>query len=230
MSYCNNCRLKIKTNKNICPLCLKELNNDNKELNNDNDEKIIYEEYHSYEWFYKLQKKINAEKIVLLSSLSVIIALIIINISTSSKYNWAVISVISILCSYFTYICFTANTLYLRQKLLIEFFILSSLIIIIDIFTGFYKWSFNYAVPFLSLGLNIAMFMIAVIDRKYFNEYVSYIISASFISILMIILPLFHFVLWSSLSALGVGIIIILAMLILFNADFISSVRKIFHL
>ena len=42
MAYCNNCRLKIKTNRNICPLCLKELNN--------NDNEIINEEYHSYEW------------------------------------------------------------------------------------------------------------------------------------------------------------------------------------
>ncbi len=222
MSYCNNCKLEIKTNKDICPLCLKELNN--------NDNKLIYEEYHSYEWFYKLQKKINVQKIVLLSSLTAIIALIIINISTNSKYNWAVISIISILSAYFTYVCFTASTLYLRQKLLIEFFILIPLIIIIDIFTGFYKWSFNYAIPFLSIGLNIAMFLIDVIDRKYFNEYVSYVISISFISILMIILPLFHFVFWSSLSALGVGIIIILAMLILFNIDFISSIVKIFHL
>ena len=82
----------------------------------------------------------------------------------------------------------------------------------------------------MSIGLNIAMFLIDVIDRKYFNEYVSYVISISFISILMIILPLFHFVFWSSLSALGVGIIIILAMLILFNIDFISSIVKIFHL
>lgn len=222
MAYCNNCRLKIKTNRNICPLCLKELNNNN------ND--VIIEEYHSYEWFYKMQKKINAQKIVLLSSLAAIIALIIINISTNSKYNWAVISVISILCSYFTYVCFTADTLYLRQKLLIEFFILMPLVIVIDIFTGFYKWSFNYVIPFFSLGLNIAMFLIAVIDRKYFNEYVSYIMSASFISIIMIILPLFHFVLWSSLSALGGGIIIILAMLILFRIDFVSSIIKIFHI
>ncbi|MEI0493122.1 DUF6320 domain-containing protein [Brachyspira intermedia] len=222
MAYCNNCRLKIKTNRNICPLCLKELNN--------NDNNIINEEYHSYEWFYEMQKKINAQKIVLLSSLAAIIVLIIVNISTNSKYNWAVISVISILCSYFTYVCFTADTLYLRQKLLIEFFILMPLVIVIDIFTGFYKWSFNYVIPFLSLGLNIAMFLIAVIDRKYFNEYVSYIMSASFISIMMIILPLFNFVLWSSLSALGGGIIIILAMLILFRIDFISSIIKIFHI
>ncbi|ELV05350.1 DUF6320 domain-containing protein, partial [Brachyspira hampsonii] len=87
-----------------------------------------------------------------------------------------------------------------------------------------------YVIPFLALGLNIAMFLIAVIDRKYFNEYVSYIVSASFISIMIIILPLFHFVLWSSLSALGGGIIIILAMLILFRIDFISSIIKIFHI
>ena len=222
MAYCNNCRLKIKTNRNICPLCLKELNN--------NDNNIINEEYHSYEWFYEMHKKINAQKIVLLSSLAAIIVLIIVNISTNSKYNWAVISVISILCSYFTYVCFTADTLYLRQKLLIEFFILMPLVIVIDIFTGFYKWSFNYVIPFLSLGLNIAMFLIAVIDRKYFNEYVSYIMSASFISIMMIILPLFNFVFWSSLSALGGGIIVILAMLILFRIDFISSIIKIFHI
>ena len=176
-----------------------------------------------------MQKKINAQKIVLLSSLAAIIVLIIVNISTNSKYNWAVISVISILCSYFTYVCFTADTLYLRQKLLIEFFILMPLVIVIDIFTGFYKWSFNYVIPFLSLGLNIAMFLIAVIDRKYFNEYVSYIMSASFISIMMIILPLFNFVFWSSLSALGGGIIVILAMLILFRIDFISSIVKIFN-
>ena len=49
MAYCDNCKLEIETNKNICPLCLKEINSDNK--------KIVYEEYHSYDWFYKMQKK-----------------------------------------------------------------------------------------------------------------------------------------------------------------------------
>ena len=34
MAYCNNCRLKIKTNRNICPLCLKELNNNDNEIIN----------------------------------------------------------------------------------------------------------------------------------------------------------------------------------------------------
>ncbi|PCG20605.1 DUF6320 domain-containing protein, partial [Brachyspira sp. G79] len=145
-------------------------------------------------------------------------------------YNWAVISVISIICAYLTYICFTASTLYIRQKLLIEFFILTPLIIIIDIFTGFHKWSLNYAVSFLSLALNIAMLLIAVIDRKYFNEYVSYIISSSFISMLMISLPLFNFYYLSSLLAFSFAIIVILTMIILFNADFISSLKKIFHL
>ena len=74
------------------------------------------------------------------------------------------------------------------------------------------------------------MFLIAVIDRKYFNEYVSYILSSSLISILIIILPLFDFVLWSSLSAFGVSLIVIIAMLILFNNEFVSSLRKIFHI
>ena len=221
MFYCSSCKLKIKTKK--CPLCLQEVNS--KDAVND-----IIEEYHSYEWYYDIQKKVNAKKIVLLSSLAAIIILIIVNISTASKYNWLVISASSIVCAYLTYLCFTASTLYIRQKLLIEFFILLPLIIIVDVFTGFYKWSFNYAVPFLSLGLNIAMFLIAVIDRKYFNEYVSYILSSSLISILIIILPLFDFVLWSSLSAFGVSLIVIIAMLILFNNEFVSSLRKIFHI
>ncbi|WP_295163497.1 DUF6320 domain-containing protein [uncultured Brachyspira sp.] len=224
MAYCINCRLEIKTNKGICPLCFRELNN------NGENKKIMYEEYHSYEWFYNKQKRVNAKRLVLLSALISIIILIIINISSKSRYNWAVISIMSILSGYFTYVCFTADTLYLRQKLLIEFFILFPLLIIIDIFTGFCKWSFNYAVPFLSLALNIAMLLIAVIDNKYFNEYMSYIISSSFISILMIILPLFHFERLSSLSAFAGGISVILTMLIFFNTDFILSIKKIFHL
>lgn len=223
MPYCNNCKLEIKTNKNMCPLCLKELNN------NDNN-RLIYEEYPSYENFYIEQKKINAKKIVLLSSLIAITALIIVNMATSSKYDWLLISASSIAAGYFTYICFTAKTLYLRQKLLIEFFIIFPLIIIIDICIGFHKWSLNYTVPFLSMALNIAMFIISLIDHKYFNEYGSYIISASFISMLMLIIPLFNFVCWSSLSAFSSGIIIILVMLILFKNDFLLSIKKIFHI
>ena len=46
MPHCNNCKLEIKTNKNICPLCLKE-------LNNNGNNKLIYEEYPSYKDFYK---------------------------------------------------------------------------------------------------------------------------------------------------------------------------------
>ena len=117
MFYCSSCKLKIKTKK--CPLCLQEVNN--KDAVND-----IIEEYHSYEWYYDIQKKVNAKKIVLLSSLAAIIILIIVNISTASKYNWLVISVSSIVCAYLTYLCFTASTLYIRQKLLIEFFYITS--------------------------------------------------------------------------------------------------------
>ena len=79
------------------------------------------------------------------------------------------------------------------------------------------------------MSLNIAMLIISLIDNKYFNEYVSYIISSSFISMIMIIIPLFNFVFWSSLSAFASGVIIILIMIILFNKDFLVSIKKIFH-
>ncbi|PPS20826.1 DUF6320 domain-containing protein, partial [Brachyspira murdochii] len=121
-------------------------------------------------------------------------------------------------------------SLYIRQKLLIEFFMVLPFIIIVDIFTGFHKWSLNYAVSYLSLALNITIFLTALIDRKYFNEYISYIISASFISMLTMIFPLFHFSYIGSLISFAAALIIILAMLILFRIDFISSLKKIFHL
>lgn len=222
MSYCNNCNLEIKTNKNKCPLCFKEFNN--------KQNKIIPEEYPSYESFYKMQNKININKLILVCSITAIIALIIIDIFTSNKFNWSVISASSVITAYFTYVCFTAKTLYMRQKLIIEFFIVLPLIIIIDIFTGFNKWSFNYVIAPLSAALNIAMFLIAVIDRKYFNEYVSYIISASFISMIMIILSLFNFVYWSGLLAFIIAVICMIIMFIFFNKELIISIKKIFNL
>ena len=214
MPYCNNW---IKTNK--CPLCFSELENKN----------TYNEEYPSYDWYYKKIKKVNAKKIVSLAAVSAVIVIMLVNISTSSKYNWAMISAVSVASAYFTYICFTASIFYLRQKLLIEFFILLPLVIIIDIFSGFYKWSFNYVIPFLSLGLNVSMLIIAIIDYKYFNEYVSYIISAAFISMLMIVLPIFNFLYWSNLAAFGSGIIVIITMIILFKNEFILSLKKIFN-
>lgn len=222
MSYCNNCNLEIKTNKNKCPLCFKEFN--------DKQNKIIHEEYPSYESFYKMQKKININKLILICSISSIIVLIIINIATSNKFNWSIISASSVITAYFTYVCFTAKSLYIRQKLIIEFFIILPLIIIIDIFTGFYKWSFNYVIAPLSAALNIAMFFIAIIDKKYFNEYVSYIISTSFISIIMIILSLLNFVYWSGLLAFIIAVICMIIMFISFNKELKSSLIKIFHL
>ena len=206
MPYCNNCKLEIKANK--CPLCFSELENKNN---------TYFEEYPSYDWYYKKIKKVNAKKIVSLVAVSAIIIIMLVNISTSSKYNWAMISAVSVASAYFTYICFTASIFYLKQKLLIE------------IFSGFYKWSFNYVMPFLSLGLNVSMLIIGIIDHKYFNEYVSYIISAAFISILMIVLPLFNFLYWTSLAAFGSGIIVILTMIILFRNEFILSLKKIFN-
>ena len=218
MPYCNNCKLEIKANK--CPLCFSEVENKN----------TYNEEYPSYDWYYKKIKKVNAKKIVSLVAVSAIVIIMLVNISTSSKYNWAMISIVSVASAYFTYICFTSSIFYLRQKLLIEFFILLPLVIIIDIFSGFYKWSFNYVMPFLSLGLNVSMLIIGIIDHKYFNEYVSYIISAAFISMLIIILPLFfNFLYWSSLAAFGSGIIVILTMIILFRNEFILSLKKIFN-
>ena len=114
MSYCNNCNLEIKTNKNKCPLCFKEFN--------DKQNKIIHEEYPSYESFYKMQKKININKLILICSISSIIVLIIINIATSNKFNWSIISASSVITAYFTYVCFTAKSLYIRQKLITKSF------------------------------------------------------------------------------------------------------------
>lgn len=222
MSYCNNCNLEIKTNKNKCHLCFKEF--DNKQ------NKVIYEEYPSYESFYKMQNKININKLILICSITAVTALIIINVFTSNKFNWSIISASSVITAYFTYVCFTSKSLYIRQQIIIEFFIILPLIIIIDIFTGFNKWSFNYVIAPLSAALNIAMFIIAVIDRKYFNEYVSYIISASFISMIMIILSLFNFVYWSGLLAFIIAVICIIIMFIFFNKELIISIKKIFSL
>ncbi|MBW5382941.1 hypothetical protein E6A46_06280, partial [Brachyspira pilosicoli] len=104
MPYCNNCKLEIKANK--CPLCFSELENKNN---------TYCEEYPSYDWYYKKIKKVNAKKIVSLVAVSAIIIIMLVNISTSSKYNWAMISAVSVASAYFTYICFTASIFYLRQ-------------------------------------------------------------------------------------------------------------------
>ena len=192
MKYCNRCKVIIENNLDNCPLCKQKVINKN--LNCEKD--------------FPQYKKNNQDILDNIMRLFIFIFIVLIgtniflNIALSFKTIWAPYTIVILFYAYLMIRIALKTYHNIGAIVSINVFMLSIILFILDLFLGFTKWSFNYAIPFLILGGILSLVIFMLIKPIHFLDYLIYVIIITLFGLSLLIF------LWLGLVSIKIPTII----------------------
>jgi hypothetical protein len=223
MTRCKHCNVIVDNQHRQCPLCSRILDNDGESIT----------QYPSYQKIYYQMKDFSITKIFLFLTISAIIVLLTINLLTIQYYSqlWSTIPILCLLYAWITYKKTILSNTHIGNKILVQFFSISALLLAIDICNGFSKWSTTYVIPFLSIALTLLLSIFAA-RKSYWQEYMGYLLATFFINLSSIVLLFFHLsnAIWTSITAIVYTLLTVIGLVIFSDRKFKEEMKKRFHL
>lgn len=229
MKYCEHCKVKVNTDKKICPLCFNSL----KEMNTPNDKELNYANYpnrkvkvENHNLFYKI--------IIFLCAVSILSSLLIDFVTHKEGNKWW--SIYVVLSVGYLYTLFRGAILartYVIKRLLLQLVVMSILLWGIDVLSDYIGWSLAIVIPCLCTATNITNMIITLINHKSFNDGFSSIMFCLFLGVVPFILQLFDLIkgedLWAPLASAAFSIVVFLAIVVFAGKAFKEELYKRFH-
>ena len=137
-------------------------------------------------------------------------------------------------CLFYTFISFKtifSKKMHTGSKILIQLLLLSALAIIIDIFTGFRRWSTSFVGPSLSIVSSLVIVFIAAGRRSLYKEFSGYLLTSFLVSIIPALLCLIKLSthVWVGYAAFLVSLLMLLGLYVFSEKDFKNEMKKRFH-
>ena len=220
MSKCRQCNVIIQDETDVCPLCQSVVERDEQQKNHYPD--VRYGEKRRVFWGH----------MVLFGILIVSFVLAGINYEIYNEILWCPIpiAILAYLYLVFRYGFLAAAGYRAKVTVLTLFGVL--LLVLIDLMTGFYGWSVNYAVPGGILLVDIGIIVLMIINMRNWQSYIIIQIAMIFISLCPLVLwklkiitnPLF------SMIAVGVTLLLMIGTFILGDKKAKAEVKRRFHI
>lgn len=224
MNKCRQCGIYIYENDGKCPLCNKPAG----EL------KITCEN----EWYpaYKPSEaspgKGMVKKVYLFVSITVISICLLVNALAGLENPWFLYVAGPIM-----YLLLLINNTILSRmhtgmKILLQICSISGLLFIIDMLSGFYRWSVNIVIPYLFIAGTLINTIIILKKKMLWREYAGYILAMIFLGFLPVLLYWTGIadILWAAAVSALYSILTVIGMLIFANKKFKNEVTRRFHL
>lgn len=222
MRKCKNCQVAILDNTLVCPLCSSVLEGEAEE---------------GYRPMYPdVKNKVRAlnliVKIYTFAAIIIEAVLIIVNVRTFRNLWWSAISGIAILYLYVTLRFSIQKNKGYRRTIMIQVIGATLLSIAIDFIVGYRGWSVNFVVPSAILLLDLAIFILMMVNKSYWQ---SYILMQMFTTILGIMVLIFWHqgLIWHpvvSIVAAFVSASLLLGTLIFGDRKAINEIKRRFHM
>ena len=222
MRKCKNCQVAILDNTLVCPLCSSVLEGEAED---------------GYEPMYPdVKNKVRAlnliVKIYTFVAIIVEAVLIIVNVRTFRNLWWSAISGIAILYLYVTLRFSIQKNRGYRRTIMIQLIGATLLSVAIDFIVGYRGWSVNFVLPGAILLLDLAIFILMIVNKSYWQ---SYILMQMFTTILGIMVLLFWHqgLIWNpvvSIVAASVSAALLLGTLIFGDRKAINELKRRFHM
>jgi len=222
MKYCRQCKIKSLDTMNRCPLCESLLEDLDQETN-----ETRYPELSDYKTGYNLVKKI-----YMFFSVMIIAASIIVDFQFKEGITWSVLSIGAVLYSWTVLYHAIRNNVHMASKILVQAIAGSVFIFIIDEMIGFRGWSVNYVIPQLFILANIAIFILMLINRMAWREYMIYQIVMTVIGLIPLILILRNIVTrpLTSYVCIVISIVILVGTIIFRDKSVKDELIRRFHI
>lgn len=219
MQQCRKCRINVDGEKARCPLCQSELTG--------TPEREMYPKY--------IHTGPNSDFIIRLISFIAIAASVVCiatNYMLSDRLTWSLISVGGIVCAWLTTVVGVTYRKKVLKNITWELFLVTSLAIIWDRFTGNYGWSLDYVLPCTSICSMVSTFIIAKALKMKPGEYLLYLIIGGVYGLLPLICLVTGLtnVRYPSVISTGISIIFFSALFIFRGRSTKAEFERRFHL
>jgi hypothetical protein len=219
MSRCNRCKIEVRDDIEICPLC-----------------KCVLEKTENVGNTYP-NVRISTKKINLIIRIYIFLAilaevlLVFINYKTFKETYWSVITGGALLYILIVLKSVFEDSMEYRRKSIIPVITGILYVILIDIMTGFHGWSLNYVLPGGIMLVNTAIIFIMLINSRNWQSYLLF----QMITILWSIVP---FILYKigiityimvSLVALAYSVFLFLGTMIIGGRRAETELKRRFH-
>ena len=221
--YCKSCNVYVETHTLVCPLCKKN-------LIEDNTQEVV--NYPSIKKISSIRKLIR--RIVLAVCLSAIIICTMINLLTFNGSYWATIVDVGCLAVILMFQFSMRKWVRLGKTLFSGTLCIIILLIAIDMFAYKEKvssasWSLNYTMPLILAGSLITSTVFLFFGDLFFSEFYNHAITLSVLNILTLLRINKTEVIWPILVSASLGIVVIMMMLFIFKEKLFEQFKRKFH-
>lgn len=171
MQTCKKCKVKIKSNDTICPLCQNILTGKKSE----NSFPYIPTIYKKYFTFFR---------ILLLVSVIICSICVAIDILLPDFPNFSIFVVAGFACLIVVLIIALAKRNSVYKSILWQMIILGVIVVLWDYFTGWLGWSITYVIPILCIIGSVNMVIISIVMHSYLEEELIYFICIALIGLI----------------------------------------------
>lgn len=214
MQYCDYCKVKIRGNHPVCPLCGGILEQKDIDLEDDVFPHIptIYQEFNLF------------IRILLLISISVIVIGFAVNIIVTPDSRWSILVAAGILCMWISLFFIIRKKNNIPKTIIWQVALISILSVIWDSSMGWIGWSIDYVIPSACVGAMIVMPIAAKILKLGVRDLIFYLLVDGVFGFIPLIFILFGWlnVLFPSVICVATSAISLSA-LILFEGNSIKA-------
>lgn len=172
MSKCLKCNIDILDDAVMCPLCHRVLEQEGKEDveevgTNHGSRSVMYPDVEP-----AMRKLRMAIRIAVFASVLVEGAALLVNYLTDFDVKWSFVIGIVLAYGCFTLVYSAEKKKSLQRKLVMQTFLGLILIVLIDVFLGFYGWSLTFGLPSAILLVDIGIFVLMLADSANWQNYI----------------------------------------------------------
>lgn len=199
MAECKKCGVIIKDDTQFCPFCRCILEDDGEKGKN------IYPDAENAAKKVKLVRSI-----VAFASVCAIVGLCIALYTGADIFNWSlVITLILVYVNVSFYMLTTGRIGYMSKTLLLT--VMAVVILIgIDYYTGYNRWSYDYTLPSGVIMLNVICILLMLINKRNWQTYLNLQIFNLLCSVILMILTRFGVIRQKVLVIIAVSVSVIL--------------------
>ena len=220
MCKCKQCNVTLRDDTQICPLCRCVVEQD---IPGENT-------YPDVRFTEKQLKKIS--NILFFALLLISVSLLTINYSVSHGSWWCIIPIAAMIYAYLILRITIVGESGYRAKIMTLALFTVLLVILIDVLTGFRRWSVNYVFPGGLLLVDATIVVLMVVNLRNWQSYIIFQLGMILLSFAPLLLwrweiitnPLLSFI------ALGVSIFLFLGTLIIGDRRARIELRRRFHI
>ncbi len=219
MKYCDKCKVSIKSDNKMCPLCQGPL---------------IEEE--SYEVFPKVKTIYQTYQTffnwLIFGTVLVSMISLFINVLVSTKVMWSFFVIFGTICLLFVLGNAIKHRYNIPKNISRQIIILSLLSLLWDNFTGYRGWAVNYVIPIVCAIGSINLTILSIVMKRYIEEYLFYYLLIAFFGLVPFIFIVTNIVtvFYPSFICVILNLLIFMFIFFLKFKEILSELKRIFHI